>query len=250
MQLHLSTTDLRRLFAPVIPWAGTDPYLPVLTNVHVYVQGPEIVAETTDRFRLALNRVTPHIVRNGKGGLESSYPDRADADLEAAGHTRVTPDPHIDCMIPTSVMRQMLAMFKPQRRLGWDPIVTLDFTDQTVTASAGPGLADDLDHLTVRAHLGDGEFPKVRQLLAKSIADAAQYPPRVSLNPRYVSAFTPVAQTLKEEVVDLVVRGPKEPILGFVGEGFVGLVMPRRMHVDEERPATSARVAGWSEFLS
>jgi hypothetical protein len=267
-QIHLTAHELRRLFEPVLPFAGSDDLPPVLTGVHLVTRGDYLVAEATDRFALAVNRLQPQVgIRTEGGQLASASTVARKSDGKVwsewdEGWTRAVVPAGVDVLIPASLIRRALAFFRAPKRAHIVPVVTLEISesdrDEPLIEFKAEGLLeDDVRRQTMQARTLDGTFPKVRDLLAEAIADDEQYDGNAGFNPNLLVRFQRAANALvdtRHEGIHWRFRGPAKPILGFIGDDFVGLLMPRRMFgdYDPKNPLALAfpdRKGQWVDFL-
>ena len=110
--LIITARTLKSLVDPVLPLAGRDDMMPVLTAVQVCVDGEWLTATATDRFVMGHKRI--------KGDWPKGW----------------------EALIPVTVLRTILRTYKPQR--GDDPELTLGIADGSLTVSSSGGFADFL----------------------------------------------------------------------------------------------------------
>lgn len=207
--ITLTARQLRELVNPVLPFAGKDDMLPVLCAVHVRTEGKWLIATATDRFRVAVQRVEKVVT---------------DEDPEKAW-------PQIDALIPTRVIRSVLATFKAARSL--DPSMTLSFEDDRMTVEAGGGF--DLFASSRFVHyLQAGEFPKIASLIAENLATPDEdRAPAAYFNPTFLSDFKAAAAG-HGTALRVRMGAPTKPMVVTNDEGFLGLLMPKRPGVEVE----------------
>lgn len=275
MKLHLTVRDLRALLMPILPFAGTDDMLPVLTGIRLRVRGGYVTAEATDRFRAAMNRVQPSVVvhkdnpddvkpwgrsttpapgETYSSGRTKEGKEIINRDVEDYRWAELPAD--LDVLIPAHQCRTLLSLFKAPRRLAapsLEPIVTVlvevpDLNDPRgytkVTVSGSELLAGDAAISTTFRTL-DGQMPDIGQLIAKELgAPASDRRPHVGLNPKFLASFGPACTVHgPNEPVSMMTGAPGKPLLGFVGDDFVGLIMPKRL-LDGGQPRGDRRGLG------
>jgi len=218
--LTLTASEFRALVTPVLPLAGKDDSLSVLTAVLVETQGKWLSATATDRFRAGIKRI----------------PKRATED----DPTEVWPE--FTALIPTRVIRSLLATFKP-RRGTLDPDLILTVEDNKMTAEA-VGLFDLFDAARFTHTLQDGEFPKVRSLFKAALdTPTEERSSTVGLNPAFFADFKATGAHVLRFVIG---KGDgKSPVMVTDDEGFIGMLMPRR-HIGSDAPSAE----DWADFLA
>ena len=221
--LTIDAKDLRALVAPVLPMACKDDMVPVLCAVLIESNGKWLSATTTDRFRGAIKRI----------------PKRATDD------DPTTEWPEFRALIPTHAVRSLLTMFKVKPRTPPATItMTVDVDDAGVarlTAEA-VGLFDLFDSgRFAYTLLKDDGFPEIRPLVRKALETPSEKrSAEVGLNPNFMADFRSCgAQTLR-----VVLGATGQPAVVTDDEGFIGLLMPRRLLSD------APELEDWSAFLA
>ena len=188
--LTIGIRQLRELVTPVMPFASTDPMLPILSAVQIETSGRWLVATATDRFRLVMNR---------EGSPDGDWPDWS-------------------AVIPTSTLRNILTTFKPLRGLDTDLTLTVEENKLEVTAA---GLLD-MSEATIAYRLTDGEYPKVKKIIRTALA-AVVSDAQTGLNPALLRDLP------KSPALRFKITSPSDPVLFTDGENLVGCIMPRRL---------------------
>lgn len=215
MKITLTARQFSSLFAAVLPFAGKDYMLPVLTAVHVRTHGKWLVATTTDRFRLAKHRM-PKPPTEGDESVEW-------ADFEA--------------LIPTSAVRSIMATFKPSR--GLDADLTLTVEDGRLIVEAGSALFSTFDQARISYSLETGEWPKADSIFTEALATTERCG-TTAFNPKFLADFkVPGVPALRF----LNGAGPTKAVLVTDDENFLAVIMPRRITSDS--PAES-----WDDILT
>ncbi|BBH17474.1 hypothetical protein Back2_17610 [Nocardioides baekrokdamisoli] len=201
MQISITVRQLQELVGPVLPCAGVDEMLPVLTAVDVWTDGKWIFAATTDRFRAALKRV---------------------AAAEGASF------PEFHALIPTRVLESITKLFQGQR--GSDPMLTLTVHKDQLTVEAGGGLVDLGSAKATYWLMTADNFPDVVSLIAKAIAaQGDDLGSQSGFNFEYLASFKS-ATVRRHEPLQLkltsTASGKAGPAL-ILGEDFAGILMPR-----------------------
>lgn len=198
-EVVLKASQLRTLLAPVIPHAGRDETLPLLTGVLIQTAGGYVTAVATDRYSIGMQRVKP-------------------ADAPPAG---------LSALIRARSARVLLAVFKPSRHV--DPDVRLTFgKDSLSVSSAGemPGLGDMVPSMVVG--LIEGEYPALGRLLAPVIAGTGEMPSGVALNAEYLKRLAVAQEHAHAQPMRLVFTHPQKPVGVLIGDDFIGAVQPAR----------------------
>lgn len=213
--LTLTASEFRALVGPVLPMAGRDYELPVLTSVQIESDGEWLSASATDRFRLGIKRIKKR----------------------ATDEDPTTAWPEFKALIPTRAIKSLLASYKP-RRGTMDPTITLTVEDGKLTAEA-VGLFDLFDAARFVHHLEGGEFPNLRSVMRKAMelpADERGF--EVGFNPAFMADFKGTgASTLR-----LLMGTPKTPMIFTDDDGFIGCLMPRAIPAEFRED--------WTDFLA
>lgn len=217
LELTIGVRDLKRLVSPVIPCAGTDDMLPILTAVRIESRGTHLVAMATDRFRLAIQRVA------------------APAD---------TTWPVFEATIPARALKSIFATFKPSFRDA-DPQLVLKVSGDSLAVDAD-GPLDGMVSAAVSYRLLDGEFPKVRRMLRDALN--AEGGSVCGFNPRLIGGVLPTTQG---SVAMKIGAGHRDPLVFTDGEDFIAILMPRTLIGQEAgQPATFPSMADWTALLA
>lgn len=210
--LTITVRNLKALVDPVLPCAGGDDMLPVLTCLQIRSYGGWLVASATDRFRLGVHR------------QRGEWP----ADWAA--------------LVPVRTLRGIFSTFKAGR--GSDPELALTIVDDhNLKVELTGGLAGDLfTEASITYPLISGEFPDLGKIISAAI-DAEPEAGDRKFNWKYLSAFA-AADHLGS---GLVMHGgnPSMPMLVTDGADFVGILMPRRVE-----PAEALSLSSWTDILT
>lgn len=206
--LTLTAREFRTLVEPVLPMAGRDGMLPILTTVLVETDGMWLSAMTTDRFRVGIKRIEK----------------RATEDDPA------TEWPEFRALIPTRAVRAMLTTFKPKRGT-MDPTLTLTVDDNKMTTEA-VGLFDLFDSGRFTHYLEDGEYPDLRAVVRKAMdVPDGERQSTIGVNPAFMADFKACGST----TMRLVVGGAKSPVVVTDDDGFLGLLMAPKAEKPEPK---------------
>lgn len=212
MKVSLSYSELRKLFAPVVPHAGRDDMLPVLMRIAVAASGGYLVAQATDRFTAAFQRV-------------------ALAEAPPAGFA---------VLLEASDAKRLIHLLRPIR--GSDPTVTIELDGHggVHVSAEDAGLALGFRGIDVSFSspvLTANSFPDLSGLLPK---DFNQHVGEQSFNLNMLTKFkAAVEEANRGALGDEGARAlcsihmpsaPNKPLVFTAGPDFVGLVMPRRNH--------------------
>lgn len=217
--LTLTAREFRSLVEPVLPLAGRDDGPPVLAAVMIEAEGRWLSATATDRYRAGIKRI-------------EKRPTDEDESREW---------PEFSALMPVRVIKSLLTTFKA-RRGTLDPTLTLTVEDNKLTAEA-VGLFDLFDAGRFVHTLQDGEYPKIR----KVIKDVLETPEdkratTVGLNPTFLADF----KACTSSTLRLAMGAPNKAIVVTDDDGFIGLLMSRKIAVD------SGDFGGpeqWGDFL-
>lgn len=208
MKIVLTYSELRALLHPVIPHAGTDDNLPVLTTVAVASSGAYLVAQATDRFTAGFKRVQP----------------------------AAKPPKGFGVLMQRSDAQRLLNLLRPDR--GSDPQITLTVKDGQIrveTKSAGLALGFvgfDVSFLQPILGHEKNQFPDLGGLLPKR-ADFEKAAAASGFNLTFLTRFRAAmdASNLSKHEQTLVIHmgsTPAKPLIVTVEDDFVGIIMPRR----------------------
>ena len=195
--LNISVKQLKALVSPVLPLAGRDAGLPVLTAIRVESHGQYLTASATDRYRLGIKRL------------------RAD-DGEW---------PEWSATIPTSTLRSILAAFKPSRRDA-DPELTLTIVSPDELRVVASGALLDMFGAEITYPLETAEFPKLHKLIRDALAADPAATAATGFNWPFLTDFN-AAATGTAALMMRISAGTK-PVVITDGEDFIGAVMPRK----------------------
>lgn len=233
VKLTLPAAQLRDLFAPVLPLAGTDDALPVLTTIRFAGHGATLTAAATDRFRAGISRVVLEL----------------DDD-------QAPPDPFA-INVPARAVRHVLATFKPGRR-GEQRTVTLDVDPGDVVKHPTGAFVNRTASITVEGATTYGwhttatidgfdprtEFPKLWSLVAEANTPSDHPTSLVRLNAKLLAGFR--AATLGNDAAEPLVftfpAAPPKPVGIACGTHFLGALMPRRAF---DEPTSGAVETTW-----
>lgn len=212
MKIVLTYTELRALLAPVIPHACTDDMLPVLCRIAVATSGDQLVAQATNRFTAAFQRVKP----------------------------AKRPPKTFGVQIHVRDAKRLLHLLRPIKDS--NPSITLDVDkDGSLAVSADDdGLALGFSGVNLRfpSVLGDGggQFPNLSTLMPTEFDDK-KVAAAVGLNPDLLHAFKAAADQVRRTDGDhaaTVYLHMPEPgnknrtaCAVTIGRDFIGLIMPR-----------------------
>jgi hypothetical protein len=202
---------LHRFLSDVIPFAGKDDTLPMLTAVHIESDGKRLIAVTTDRFTLGVSRLD----------IDANDPGHADHGGDAQTFN-----------LSRSDVDMLLRVSKTASR---------EAGKRAVSISRNPGGTIDFMFYSgemVAIKPFDVEFPRWRQLIPASGAEI----PRAAtgFNADYLARFAKVAgddRTLRAYTFDNIhgyvdegtTRKNQQPIIVRIGDSFVGAIMPVRL---------------------
>lgn len=212
--ITISTRRLAQLLTPVLPFAGKDGQLPILTNIKLWTNQKWLVASATDRFRVGMKRVPAEEAETW---------------------------PAFEALLPTSAARSILTTFKASK--GNDPTLKLDFDDAKVTVTASGGLFSGVADLSAAywlyAESKNALFPDLTNVLAEAVK-AAPAPAGQGFSPFLLADFKAVALDRNAAIViKPTVRGDEKKSPGpmlVLAEDFVGALMGRRFHDIEQTP--------------
>jgi len=206
--LTIDAKEFRALVSPVLPMACKDDMMPAICAVLIEADGKWLSATTTDRFRAGIKRIEKH----------------------ATDDDPTTEWPEFRALVPMRAIKSLLAMFKPSRGA---PSATITLTIESdesgverLTAEA-VGLFDLFDSGRFTHTLIDpAGFPGIR----KPFREALETPDdarssTVGINPSFMADF----KAAGGDTLRVVLGGPAKPLVVTDDEGFIGLLMPRRL---------------------
>lgn len=200
-------TDFRDLLAGILPIAGKDDMLPILTGVMIEAVGRDtLTAYATDRFRVGLSRIK----------------------IETAPRPR-----KFKALIPAKQLAAVLAGCKPPRRAMVPATLTL-------TTKSAPGLRTVVNVSSDQPNAAglipaytldtiDGEYPAVLGILRAAHEAGREAATWTGVNPGFLADFRHAVREPRHE--GLTIRmgvNPTKPIAVAAGDYFLGALMPRR----------------------
>lgn len=227
VNIELTTRQFRNLVEPVMPLAGNDDMLPVLTTLLIRANATTITATATDRFRVGISRIP------NTGATDT---------LPAAG---------VEFMIRTADVKRVLTVFKGSRYD--DP--ALNFTYYPAGTDSAPVVEvnsqagfDGLAGATLRLTVPDGEFPKVNQIFTELLEDTDARVDSFGVNAAFLADF-------KAAVRDghpLTVRpgaNDRKGVIVACGDHFIGVLMTRRLILESGHDPVAELAKSWSDIL-
>ena len=211
----VKSDGLVRALGAVLPFAGKDDMLPVLTGVHVVFDGDRLRLETTDRFSAGFATV--------------------DIDAGATGGVA------FDVLIPADAVARIVKTFKPAARDAHFAalILTVDGKQLTVADYFGLG--------SMTTELLDGEFPRMREILrgALSGVENGSQVAGAGFNPAMLVRIDKAAKALGLRNPSARVHATgsdAKPFLVTLGDrtDWLGLLMPRRDPGNQAGPVLDA----------
>lgn len=188
----LTTEQLHRLLKPTLLFCSSDDGLPILHTIRVLVEGTAISATATDRFKLGISRSE---LREAATGPEF--------------------------LLHKDDAKRLLGAFKVTARTGHNKLeLTVDEGSLKVRAIEG-GTA--FSCLTV-----EGDYPRTERLIENALGDKPGTTSAM-LAPQHYKAVCLAAEALKVQGFSLRTGSSSlKPLLAFVGDNFLALVMPFR----------------------
>lgn len=210
--LTIDARVLRDLLTPVMPLAGKDDMLPVLTCVLIQTEGNSVMASATDRFRLGMCR--------------ADLPD----DAEQGPFT---------ALVRVTDLKRILSLFKVGR---YDSPM-LEFTlSANVLHVASAGSFDGMVGGSLTFHTMDGEFPKLSQIILDALTVEGESVRDFGVNAGFFADFKSAVRDGHPLEVRPGVEAGK-PIAVLCGDHFAGVIMPRRLISSEGTPAREQWIA-------
>ena len=200
-RLTIRVRDLMQLVNPVIPCAGKDDMLPILTCILIESHGQWLVASGTDRFRIGVKRVKKVV----------------DAGDEADGEW-----PAFKALVPRSTLATIFRHFKATK--GFDPEITLTVSDDSQAVRVeSAGTLGEFTAASITYPLMVGDYPNLFGIVTEALD---REPEAVSrFNWKFMAEFA----AADPHGYGLTVRTHKTHATIITdGEDFIGVIMPRR----------------------
>lgn len=201
--LTISIKQLRALVEPVMPAAGADRDLPVLTSVRIESSAKWLVAFATDRFVIAVQRI--------------AAPDDE-------------PWPAWSANVPTATLRNILSTFKPSYRAA-DPAIEMEVIDGDGLHVISSDSLLEVREASIVYPLQPGEFPKMGNLLRDALA-ATPAETALAFDPRRLARLLSKASG----TVTLKSSAPDKPVVFTDGDDWIGALMPRKLASGSTEP--------------
>lgn len=196
--VEIEIHDFADLVNPILPIAGTDEMLPVLTCVKFSVRGGWLLASATDRFRLAVKRVK----------------------TDATG---------FDALVPQRDIRTILKIFKPRRRDEEFGKLTLEHhptkNELQVSRSDGFNWSFGFIDASLRFTAESGEYPEIHKVINAAAGAPRETDGWFAVNPTYMADWRHAVGRNRPLLIRL--GKPNQPIL-VTADDFIGLQMPLR----------------------
>lgn len=218
--IRLKASELRDLLAPILPIAGRDDMLPVLTAVLIETRKGYVTATATDRFRAAIHRIKPE--------QELVEDEQTFRSLVFGGD-----------------LRRALALFKPTRYN--DPQLELIESPDGHLCIADVGALTGLAGATFNMQLCEGQFPDILKLIREALATEPTAH-EAGVNPSFLADFRNAAPRHTALRIRMGATSGK-PIVLTGGENFVGVLMPRRL-ISEDNDGFGNVDQMWTAFLA
>lgn len=211
--LNLTAREFAAAVNPILPLAGRDDMLPVINAVLIETDGKWLSAMSTDRFRIGIKRI-------------EKRPTDDDPSTEW---------PTFRALIPLRSVRSLLSMFKPTRTMNPELRLTVD-GDNLIAEGAGGFDLFDSSRFTYA--LTPGEFPDLRALVRKAAEKVDERAHEAGINPFFMADFKACGNT----TLRVAFGAPGRPIVLTDDDGFIGLLMPRKL--------VSGEAEDWTDFLA
>lgn len=222
--IHLTATELSSLIGAVLPFAGKDFELPVLNSVLIETDGKWLYATATDRFRFGVKRIAK----------------RATEEDES------TTWPEFRALVPLSSIKALLSLFKPSRaasRQGLSPTLSLAVDGDQLIAESTGGF-ELFSSSRFGYTLMQGQYPDVRKLLRDELAHAGDRVSTVGLNTTFLADYKHLGR--RDAAVEFTMGSSEgKPIIIRDHDGFIGLLMPRRLMSTDPADRES-----WDDYLA
>ena|SRR5437868_4965111 len=202
----VKANDLHAAFKSVLLFAGKDATLPMLAAVKLEIVGKELVAITTDRFRIGMVRVP------------------IDTEVEFS-------DTFTTLINRTDVDNMVRVLATAKKDVEWRAV--------TLTVEALVTGRNSVSYRTTDGTSGsvtalDADFPKVRFLFPESapeLVDQEADRHSFAVSPAYMGDFAKAATILKARsmIIEPNVRADR-PATVRIGSNFYGLIMPVRVN--------------------
>ena len=212
--LTLTAREFRDLVTPVIPMAHKDRMMPTINAVLIETRGKYLVASATDRFALGFCRVAP-----------SEQPTEG-----------------LAILVPLASVRQIIAMFRPNRDLDPQLDFTVEDNGSKLRVQQGGGAIDFLD-ASITFALEQGKWPTLPKIIVAGIESDEPAASHIGLNISKLAAFK--AAVRFGEPLLIKVGAADKPVVITAGDHFVGALMPQRI-ADSERDGNTAE---WLSLL-
>lgn len=206
--ITITARQWRDLIGPVLPCAGRDDMLPILSAIEVRTDGKWLIATATDRFRVAMKRIAKVAT---------------DDDLN-------TEWPEFYALIPLKAVRSILSTTKTTR--GYDPAMTFTAKDANTMVVEAAGAFDLFDSAGFTHTILSAEYPKVASLIRDALAlPAEERVASVSVNMDYLAEFKAVGP---RSTLRILLGLANKPLVVTDDNGFIGALMPRRAESEPE----------------
>lgn len=211
----MRAVDLFAAISDVLPFAGTDATLPMLTCIKLEASSDRMVSVTTDRFTLGARRV------DYSGEAFEAMLWGADAkNLQRIAKT-----------VKRDVGTRTVAI-ELQRRRVWQ--AGEDHRDMSAGTESGDVVALTFKFSTgeaITVQAADVQFPKWQHLIPTTDEiTPADGLARLAYNPGYLAKFAKVSSDANHQMVLWTRPGVEnKPLTVTIGTEFIGLIMPVRM---------------------
>lgn len=211
--VSIAASDFHRLVKAVMPLASRDVVLPVLCAVWLRGHGEWLTATATDRYRIGVKR------------LKINAPDGWQA------------------LIPTSVLRSLLATSKPSRH--HDSTLTLTPDGDRLRVSVEGLASADMLGEALSFRLETGEYPTVDKLLAGYARASDPLPEGAAFNPHLLADFKAAAEGPEPMLLSAAKPNGASPtpLVVRIGDHFLGAQMAVR------RAGDAPHAADWSDIF-
>ncbi len=212
--LEVRAREFYQLLSEVIPFAGVDDTLPMLTGICLTSEGNDLIAAATDRYTLGVARMT---LSEPVGLFEQ-------------------------LLLPAKSIPRIKGMF-PVARKG-EPFLRLTFTDEGLVVEQAGTLDQSLPSTRLSVKWINASFPSWRSLLHGTGSTNRPQNVEIGFNPDFMARFARARQSGES----MILHAPENlntPWRINIGEHFVGLIMPTRQDVASQAwlPAKEAPAA-------